>query len=169
MPQVSTPASVSAELNDIILHDSYQPHPKHLPILLSSAPTTSASHHTQHNSSMAAAHSALEIRSLFRSLLRQSNQFAAYNFREYAKRRTRDAFREGKAVRDDEGVRGLVQKAKRELAVLRVSLYHFCAGSLEGFAVAKNAGTTWEGQRWERWSPEVVIGRYGELEAMVWC
>jgi LYR motif-containing protein 4 len=35
-----------------------------------------------------------EIRSLYRSLLRQANQFAAYNFREYAKRRTRDAFRE---------------------------------------------------------------------------
>ena len=33
---------------------------------------------------MAANATAYEARSLFRSLLRQSNQFAAYNFREYA-------------------------------------------------------------------------------------
>lgn len=34
----------------------------------------------------------------YRSLLRQSNQFANYNFREYAKRRTRDAFRDSRSM-----------------------------------------------------------------------
>ena len=66
---------------------------------------------------------AIEVRSLFRSLLRQSNQFAAYNFREYAKRRTRDAFREHKAVDDERAVQELVQKGLRELQVLKVCVF----------------------------------------------
>jgi len=64
-----------------------------------------------------------EVRSLFRSLLRQSSQFAAYNFREYAKRRTRDAFREHKGEQEERVVQELVQKGLQELQVLRVS---FC-------------------------------------------
>lgn len=61
-----------------------------------------------------------KIRSLYRSLLRQSNQFAAYNFREYAKRRTRDAFREHQKERDEEKIRELVTKGEKELAMLKV-------------------------------------------------
>jgi len=66
--------------------------------------------------------SALEVRSLYRSLLRQSRQFAAYNFREYAKRRTVDAFREHKGESDARTVQELVQKGLKELQVLRVGL-----------------------------------------------
>ncbi|KAK3905033.1 hypothetical protein C8A05DRAFT_41994 [Staphylotrichum tortipilum] len=53
-------------------------------------------------------------------LLRQGNQFAAYNFREYAKRRTRDAFRENRSVEDPRRVQELVQKGLKELQMLKV-------------------------------------------------
>jgi hypothetical protein len=52
--------------------------------------------------------------------LRQSGQFAAYNFREYAKRRTRDAFRDSKNVSDERTIQELVQKGLSELQMLKV-------------------------------------------------
>ncbi|KND89149.1 LYR motif-containing protein 4 [Tolypocladium ophioglossoides CBS 100239] len=55
----------------------------------------------------------------YRQLLRQSEQFTAYNFREYAKRRTRDAFREHKGVQDPREIQELVQKGLKELQVLK--------------------------------------------------
>ncbi|PNY30082.1 Uncharacterized protein TCAP_00012 [Tolypocladium capitatum] len=60
-----------------------------------------------------------QVRSLYRQLLRQGEQFSAYNFREYAKRRTRDAFRENKSVQDPRKVQELVQKGLEELQVLK--------------------------------------------------
>ena len=65
------------------------------------------------------------IRSLYRALLRQSSQFANYNFREYARRRTKDAFRESKGVSDERQRQELVQKGLRELQVLKVRLSLF--------------------------------------------
>lgn len=56
----------------------------------------------------------------YRQLLRQSEQFASYNFREYAKRRTRDAFRENKAVEDQRKIQELVQKGLKELQMMKV-------------------------------------------------
>ena len=56
----------------------------------------------------------------YRQLLRQGEQFTAYNFREYAKRRTRDAFHENKSVQDPRKVQELVQKGLKELQVLKV-------------------------------------------------
>jgi hypothetical protein len=69
---------------------------------------------------MAANATAYEARSLFRSLMRQSSQFAAYNFREYAKRRTRDAFRAASVESDERKVQELMQKGLKELQVLKV-------------------------------------------------
>lgn len=63
---------------------------------------------------------AFEARSLYRSLLRQSRQFAAYNFREYAKRRTRDAFREHSKETEERRVQELMQKGLKELQILKV-------------------------------------------------
>ncbi|KAB8356417.1 hypothetical protein FH972_024000 [Carpinus fangiana] len=62
---------------------------------------------------------AYEARSLYRSLLRQSRQYAAYNFREYAKRRTRDAFRDSEHVTDERQIQELMQKGLKELQVLK--------------------------------------------------
>jgi len=65
--------------------------------------------------------SAFSIRSLYRSLLRQSKQFANYNFRTYAWRRTRDAFRDAQKEQDDRQVQELVQRGLKELQVMKVS------------------------------------------------
>ncbi|KJX93644.1 iron-sulfur cluster biosynthesis protein isd11 [Zymoseptoria brevis] len=62
---------------------------------------------------------AFEVRSLYRSLLRTSRQFAAYNFREYAKRRTRDAFREHSTESDARTIQELTQKGLKELQILK--------------------------------------------------
>ncbi|KAI4145278.1 MAG: hypothetical protein LQ340_006340 [Diploschistes diacapsis] len=55
-----------------------------------------------------------------RSLLRTSNQFAAYNFREYAKRRTRDAYREHQKEVDERKIQDLIQRGLRDLQMLKV-------------------------------------------------
>ena len=70
-------------------------------------------------------HSKLRLEPQFRSLLRQSRQFAAYNFREYARRRTKDAFRENQAEVDERKVQELMQWGLRELQMMRV-----CSSSL---------------------------------------
>lgn len=57
----------------------------------------------------------------YRSLLRQSSQFAAYNFREYARRRTRDAFREHKDEVEERRVQDFIQKGLKELQIMKVS------------------------------------------------
>lgn len=64
--------------------------------------------------------SAATVRSLYRQLMRQSSQFSNYNFREYARRRTRDAFRDNKEVQDERKRQELVQKGLRELSILKV-------------------------------------------------
>ncbi|KAG9305174.1 hypothetical protein G9A89_010682 [Geosiphon pyriformis] len=56
---------------------------------------------------------------LYRSFLRASNTFANYNFRDYVKRRTRDSFCEHKSETDPLKITELVQKAERELVVVK--------------------------------------------------
>lgn len=56
----------------------------------------------------------------YRQLLRQGGHFAAYNFREYAKRRTRDAFREHKDLKDEREIQELMQKGLKELQSMKV-------------------------------------------------
>ena len=68
--------------------------------------------------------SAFSVRSLYRSLLRQSSQFANYNFRTYARRRTRDAFREHQQEREDRKIQELVQKGLKELQMMKVGSRH---------------------------------------------
>ncbi|CAG8975116.1 hypothetical protein HYALB_00004414 [Hymenoscyphus albidus] len=60
-----------------------------------------------------------QARSLYRQLLRQGGQFAAYNFREYARRRTRDSFRENMGVSDERKIQELMQKGLKELQSLK--------------------------------------------------
>jgi hypothetical protein len=57
----------------------------------------------------------------YRKLLRQGNQFAAYNFREYATRRTKDAFRQHIAESDSSKIQELLSKGNTELQMLKVS------------------------------------------------
>ncbi|KAF8247514.1 hypothetical protein K440DRAFT_550804, partial [Wilcoxina mikolae CBS 423.85] len=55
----------------------------------------------------------------YRHLLRFSNRFAAYNFREYAKRRTRDAFREHQNEADPKTIQELIARGQKELRMLQ--------------------------------------------------
>ncbi|KAL4805501.1 hypothetical protein BDV18DRAFT_141084 [Aspergillus unguis] len=62
---------------------------------------------------------AFQARSLFRSLLRQSSQFSNYNFREYALRRTKDAFREHQHEAEDRKVQELIQEGLQSLRMMK--------------------------------------------------
>jgi len=60
-----------------------------------------------------------QVRSLFRQLLRQSSQFSNYNFREYARRRTKDAFREHKTEAEERIVQELIQDGLKNLRMMK--------------------------------------------------
>ncbi|KAL1894621.1 hypothetical protein Cpir12675_003610 [Ceratocystis pirilliformis] len=68
--------------------------------------------------------SAQQARSLYRQLLRTSEQFSSYNFREYAKRRTQAAFRENAAQTDSRQIQELMQKGLQELQVMKTRRAH---------------------------------------------
>ncbi|XP_061851645.1 LYR motif-containing protein 4 isoform X3 [Colius striatus] len=59
-----------------------------------------------------------QVLRLYRALLRESQRFSSYNYRTYAIRRIRDAFRENKNVKDSETIEELVNKAKANLEVI---------------------------------------------------
>ncbi|OJD16875.1 hypothetical protein AJ78_02972 [Emergomyces pasteurianus Ep9510] len=91
------------------------------------------------------ANSAFQARSLFRSLLRQSRQFAAYNFREYARRRTIDAFREHQRVTDQREIQELMQKGLQNLRMMKrqtviSQFYQLDKLVVEGEAMGKETG-----------------------------
>ncbi|KAL1637455.1 hypothetical protein SLS56_000593 [Neofusicoccum ribis] len=67
----------------------------------------------------AAADTAYQARSLYRSLLRQGRQFAAYNFREYAIRRTKDSFRANQRLTDSREIQDAISKGLKELQSLK--------------------------------------------------
>uniref|UniRef100_A0A8C6JHU7 Complex 1 LYR protein domain-containing protein n=6 Tax=Neoaves TaxID=3078114 RepID=A0A8C6JHU7_MELUD len=65
-----------------------------------------------------AASSRAQVLRLYRALLRESQRFSSYNYRTYAIRRIRDAFRENKNIKDSEKIEELVNKAKANLEVI---------------------------------------------------
>ncbi|KAM9228053.1 LYR motif-containing protein 4 isoform 2-T2 [Leptosomus discolor] len=65
-----------------------------------------------------AASSRAQVLRLYRALLRESQCFSGYNYRTYAIRRIRDAFRENKNIKDSEKIEELVNKAKANLEVI---------------------------------------------------
>ncbi|KAM8810776.1 LYR motif-containing protein 4 [Eudromia elegans] len=65
-----------------------------------------------------AASSRAQVLRLYRALLRESQRFSAYNYRMYAIRRIRDAFRENKNIKDTEKIEELVDKAKANLEII---------------------------------------------------
>ncbi|XP_035947206.1 LYR motif-containing protein 4 isoform X5 [Halichoerus grypus] len=66
-----------------------------------------------------AASSRAQVLDLYRAMLRESKHFSAYNYRTYTVRRIRDAFRENKNVKDPVEIQALVNKAKRDLGIIR--------------------------------------------------
>jgi LYR motif-containing protein 4 len=59
------------------------------------------------------------VLSLYRNLLRTGSQFSQYGFREYARRRTRDAFREHKNETDPQKKQELVNRGINELQMMK--------------------------------------------------
>ncbi|XAR65517.1 hypothetical protein NMG60_11009663 [Bertholletia excelsa] len=60
-----------------------------------------------------------EVLALFRSLLRTAREFSDYNIREYAKRRTIDAFRLNKDLSDPSAVSAAFSDGKSQLEVAK--------------------------------------------------
>ncbi|KAF9157824.1 LYR motif-containing protein 4 [Actinomortierella ambigua] len=60
-----------------------------------------------------------KVLSLYRDLLHCSSRFAAYNFRDYAIRRTQDAFRAAKNETDPARIEALIAQAEKELGVVK--------------------------------------------------
>ncbi|XP_042855412.1 protein bcn92-like [Penaeus japonicus] len=60
-----------------------------------------------------------EILSLYKSLLRESRKFPAYNYREYAIRRVRDGFKAGKNITNEADQQREMQVARESLDVIR--------------------------------------------------
>ncbi|MCJ1308325.1 hypothetical protein MMC25_001978 [Agyrium rufum] len=107
----------------------------------------------------------LQARSLYRSLLRQSRQFAAYNFREYARRRTRDAFREHRGEVDERKVQDFMQKGLKELQVMKADGR---ARSEEGYRIMRGS----KGRKW--WlilgcdaQRQTVVSQFFQLDKLV--
>ncbi|ORY55656.1 uncharacterized protein BCR38DRAFT_414835 [Pseudomassariella vexata] len=93
-----------------------------------------------------------QSRSLYRQLLRQGTQFNAYNFREYARRRTRDAFREHREVQDPRQVQDLIQKGLKELQMMKrqtvvSQFYQIDRLVVEGGMAGKETGKSGEVSR----------------------
>ncbi|XP_053826001.1 LYR motif-containing protein 4 isoform X1 [Vidua macroura] len=66
-----------------------------------------------------AASSRAQVLRLYRALLRESQRFSSYNYRTYAIKRIRDAFRENKNIADSEKIEELLNKAKANLEVIQ--------------------------------------------------
>ncbi|KAG9276729.1 LYR motif-containing protein 4, partial [Astyanax mexicanus] len=66
-----------------------------------------------------AASSRAQVLSLYRSLLKESRAFPSYNYRTYALRRVRDAFRENRSVKDPQALELLLNKARDSLAIIQ--------------------------------------------------
>ncbi|KAH9503498.1 LYR motif-containing protein 4 [Bulinus truncatus] len=60
-----------------------------------------------------------KILSLYKQLMKEGKKMTDYNFRMYAIRRTRDAFKENKQINDSAQVQLLVQKASKNLGILK--------------------------------------------------
>lgn len=59
------------------------------------------------------------ILQLYKSLLKEANCFTTYNFRMYALRRIRDAFKENMCLTDETSIKSAVDDAVKNLAVIK--------------------------------------------------
>jgi len=89
---------------------------------------------------------AFQALSLYRQLLRHSNRFANYSFREYGKRRTRDAFRENRNIEDPSRIQELIEKGLNDLKMLKrqsviSQFYQLDKLVVEGQVSGKETGT----------------------------
>ncbi|KAI8997822.1 hypothetical protein BDB01DRAFT_58719 [Pilobolus umbonatus] len=60
-----------------------------------------------------------KVLSLYRNFIRHGNRFATYNFRDYALRRSRDAFRANMSETSPEKISSFIAKAEHDLAIVK--------------------------------------------------
>ncbi|XP_058485046.1 LYR motif-containing protein 4 [Solea solea] len=65
------------------------------------------------------ASSRAQVISLYRTMMRESSKFSSYNYRNYALRRVRDAFRSNRNVEDPKTVERLMDEGQRTLALIQ--------------------------------------------------
>lgn len=68
---------------------------------------------------MAASSTRSQVISLYRMMLKESSRFPSYNYRTYALRRVRDAFRANRKVEDPQSVQKLMEEGERMLALIQ--------------------------------------------------
>uniref|UniRef100_A0A182Q5I2 Complex 1 LYR protein domain-containing protein n=1 Tax=Anopheles farauti TaxID=69004 RepID=A0A182Q5I2_9DIPT len=61
----------------------------------------------------------MKVLSLYKQLLRASEKFDAYNYRMYALRRIRDAFRDNKALTDSASIASELSYAQKNLEIIK--------------------------------------------------
>ncbi|XP_020501396.1 LYR motif-containing protein 4 [Labrus bergylta] len=66
-----------------------------------------------------AASTRAQVISLYRMMLTESNKFPSYNYRTYALRRVRDAFRANREIQDPKTVERLVLEGRQTLGVIQ--------------------------------------------------
>ncbi|XP_053626281.1 protein bcn92 isoform X2 [Cherax quadricarinatus] len=62
---------------------------------------------------------ARQVLALYKTLLRESQKFPSYNYREYALRRIRDGFKAAKSITNEEDRQREIQIAKESLEVIK--------------------------------------------------
>ncbi|CAG9764717.1 unnamed protein product [Ceutorhynchus assimilis] len=60
-----------------------------------------------------------KILNLYKALLRESQKFSTYNFRSYAVRRIRDAFRDNRNITDSELINNRISEARKNLDLIK--------------------------------------------------
>ncbi|XP_073964588.1 LYR motif-containing protein 4-like [Choristoneura fumiferana] len=68
---------------------------------------------------MASSPTKMQILTIYKTLLRESQNFTNYNFRSYALRRIRDAFKENKTLSDPKQIKKEYLYAKENLPIIR--------------------------------------------------
>ncbi|XP_058060020.1 LYR motif-containing protein 4 [Anopheles bellator] len=68
---------------------------------------------------MATAGHRMKVLSLYKQLLRESQKFDSYNYRMYAFRRIRDAFRENKALADGAKIENELSYGRKNLEIIK--------------------------------------------------
>ncbi|XP_039430887.1 LYR motif-containing protein 4 [Culex pipiens pallens] len=61
----------------------------------------------------------MKVLSLYKQMLRESEKFSSYNYRMYALRRIRDAFRENKSLTDATKIEGQMEYAQKNLGIIK--------------------------------------------------
>ncbi|RYC55278.1 hypothetical protein CHU98_g10929 [Xylaria longipes] len=104
-----------------------------------------------------------QARSLYRQLLRTGDNFQSYNFREYAKRRTRDAFRESKDVEDPRKIQHLIQKGLKDLQIMKVRTDSLGPAFAAGFPYRQEGLALLTGSL----QRQTIVSRFYEIDRLV--